>query len=236
MSEPTGKSGLLPCPICGSDAKDYTRPRERDLWPVCCTSHHCLLNHRGIPRGAWQTLPRLSSAVMDVVEEMEAAIEDHGAGLMGAEVWFAGASDWASRLRQSVSAPTGAKDCSDCRCDLEPGQSWPLCTECYKEHTAPTPSPAAKELADELRRFAGDRDWEHDDGTPVDLRGIADRLSRIADRGECDKPHTQDGLKCPGTCVGLADELEDMRARPAPPAECEKCDRLAKIRALCDTD
>jgi hypothetical protein len=50
------------------------------------------------------------------------------------------------------------------------------------------PSPSAKELADELRRFAGDRDWEHHDGTPADLRGIADRLSRIADKGECESP------------------------------------------------
>jgi hypothetical protein len=63
------------------------------------------------------------------------------------------------------------------------------------------------------------------------LRGIADRLSRIADKGECER------------CKDLNAELKLVRkaydamvSRPAPPAECEKCDRLAKIRALCDTD
>lgn len=36
-----------------------------------------------------------------------------------------------------------------------------------------------REVAERLRRLAGDGEWEHEDGTPADLRGWADELDPL---------------------------------------------------------
>lgn len=44
----------------------------------------------------------------------------------------------------------------------------------------PRPSEAAREIAGQLRRFAGNEDWEYANGDRVDLQGIADRIESLA--------------------------------------------------------
>jgi len=65
MTEPTGKSGLLPCPICGDDA-DYSRGGDS----VRCDSAKCPLHYAEIYKNAWQALPRVSDAVLEVAGEL----------------------------------------------------------------------------------------------------------------------------------------------------------------------
>lgn len=97
-------------------------------------------------------------AVLQAIQDRpadETIHEGHGleAELLARLVRDAGLLEWA--------AATEAAECADCN---SPGF--------WEENM----NDELRGIADELRRFAGGSTWEHEDGTPLDLRGIADRL------------------------------------------------------------
>lgn len=64
------------------------------------------------------------------------------------------------------------------------GIGWFTCPECNHGTYEPAVgyyAPDTEEIAANLRRFAGDRDWEFEDGEPADLRGWADSIEAAPD-------------------------------------------------------
>lgn len=94
MSEPTGKSGLLPCPICGKPGKLNPYKNAR------CSDEDCLeWQHLDL----WQSLPRQSDELRDVVREMRGS-HPSGAGPFTV-------IEWADRL--SRIADKGERGCDN---------------------------------------------------------------------------------------------------------------------------
>jgi hypothetical protein len=73
----------------------------------------------------------------------------------------------------------------------------------------PAPSGDAKELAEEIRRFAGEEDWEFNDGTPVYIQGWADKVESLPQAGqqECERYRELETVM-----LKVAEEVQDCAA------------------------
>ena len=91
MTEPSEKTGLLPCPICGGEAKTLSNGTWADCKDCGFPEAACLTVRE------WNCVPRRSTAIAEVVAEMRETVDDtniYNGGNLKRRM-----SVWADRLR-----------------------------------------------------------------------------------------------------------------------------------------